>query len=33
MEVYACEFLQCEMMIDGSGDFLEDLSNLGIDPQ
>ncbi len=31
MEAYAHEFLQCEVMIDGSGDFPKDLSNLGVD--
>jgi hypothetical protein len=30
MEAYAHEFLQCEVMIDGSGDFPKDLSNLGV---
>jgi hypothetical protein len=30
METYAHEFLQCEVTIDGSGDFSKDLSNLGV---
>jgi hypothetical protein len=33
MDVYAHEFLQCEVMIDGGGDFLKKLSNLGVDIQ